>query len=166
MADIKTLTDNEAVKKIRELAEDKICMFCNYEDFKMESRPMGTMGIDDDGTLWFFSRKSSEKNHQLLHDKQVDLIYADPSKQHYMVLNGYATIEEDKAKAKELWTPLAKAWFERGVDDSDLSLIKVVPAEGHYWDTKNGRLISMLKIAVAAISGKEMDGGVEGDIVP
>jgi general stress protein 26 len=166
MGDVETVSGNEAVKKIRELAADKICMFCNYEDFKMESRPMGTMGIDDDGTLWFFSRKSSEKNHQLLHDKQVDLIYSDPSRQHYMVLNGYATIEQDKKKAKELWTPLAKAWFEEGVDDPDLSLIKVSPSEGHYWDTKNGRLISMLKIAVAAISGKEANAGVEGDIIP
>jgi general stress protein 26 len=166
MGEIITLENNEAAKKIRELAEDKVCMFCTYEDYKMISRPMATSGIDDNGTLWFFSKKGSDKNDQLEDNQQVDLIYMDTGKQHYLVLNGCAEIVFNKAKAREIWSPLIKAWFEKGIDDPELTMIKVTPSEGHYWDTKNGKLISMLKIAVAAVTGKEMDGGVEGDLLP
>jgi len=166
MSDIKTLTDNEAIKKIKELAEGKVCMFCTYEDYKMISRPMATSGIDDNGTIWFFSKKSSDKNDHLEHNQQVDLVYMDTGKQHYLVLNGHADIVYNEAKARKLWTSLNKAWFEKGLDDPELTMIKVIPSEGHYWDTKNGKLISMIKIAVAAVTGKEMDGGIEGDVLP
>ena len=64
----------------------------------------------------------------------------------------------------ELWSPIDKAWFEQGEDDPNISVIKVIPTDGHYWDTKNGKLISMLKIAVAAVTGKETRPGVAGNI--
>ena len=51
-------------------------------------------------------------------------------------------------------------------EDPDISLIRVTPQDGHYWDTKNGKLISTIKIAVAALTGNSMDGGVEGNLKP
>lgn len=165
MGDYKTLTDAEAVNKIKELAADKICMFCTYEDFKMITRPMSTSAVDDEGNLWFFSDKNSHKNQQVKHNQQVDLLYMDTGPHHYLVLNGIAEIIQDEDKAREIWNPLNKAWFEGGADDPDLTLIKVVPTEGHYWDTKNGKLVAMIKIMVAALTGKGMDYGIEGDIL-
>jgi general stress protein 26 len=166
MSELKTLTNDEAVEKIKELAADKICMFCSYDDFKMVTRPMSTSAVDDEGTLWFFSDKNSHKNQQVKHNQQVDLLYMDSGRHHYLVLNGIAEVVQDEQKAREFWSPLNKAWFEGGAEDPDLSLIKVVPTEGHYWDTRNGKLLAIIKIAVAALTGKETDYGVEGDILP
>jgi len=45
-------------------------MFCTYKDYQLESRPMATAGVDDNGTIWFFSRKSSDKNEQLEHNQR------------------------------------------------------------------------------------------------
>jgi general stress protein 26 len=165
MRDYKTLTDNEAVDKIKELATDKICMFCTYENFKMISRPMSTSAVDDEGNLWFFSNKNSHKNHQVKHYQQVDLLYMDTGPHHYLVLNGTAEIIQDEDKAREIWNPLNKAWFEGGADDPDLTLIKVTPTEGHYWDTKNGKLVAKIKIMVAALTVRETYYGIEGDIL-
>jgi general stress protein 26 len=164
--DVKTLTGEEAIEKIKEMAEKKVCMFTTYEDFKMVARPMATSGIDDNGDLWFISNKSSHKNQQIGYAPVVDLIYMDAGKSHYLVLNGNAQVVEDREKARELWNPLDKAWFKEGVDDPDLTLIKVVPTEGHYWDTKNGKLLTMISIAISALTGKAMKEGVEGDVLP
>ena len=166
MSDYKTLTDHEAVEKIKELATDRICMFCTYEDFKMITRPMSTSAIDDDGALWFFSDIHSHKNFQIKHNQQVDLLYMETGRHHYMVLNGTAEVIKDVDKAREIWNPLNKAWFEGGAEDPDLSLIKVTPTEGHYWDTRNGKLVAMFKIMVSALRRRKvMDYGVEGDIL-
>lgn len=164
MGQNKDLYDQNGIDKIRELAEGKICLFCTYEDGQIVSRPMSTQQVDEDGTLWFLSRKDSSKNDQIDENHAVHLMYMDTGKQHYLSLSGHASVVIDKAKTEELWNPIAKAWFEKGKDDPDISLLRVTPEEGHYWDTKNGKLISMIKIAIAAISGKSMDGGVEGDI--
>ena len=89
----------------------------------------------------------------------------DTGKQHYLSLTGTAEIVNDKAKVEELWEPFAKAWFEGGKDDPQLTLIRFNPEDGHYWDTKNGKLISLIKVAVAALTGnQDKDGSLEGDI--
>lgn len=126
---------------------------------------MSTSAVDDEGNLWFFSDKNSHKNQQVKHNQQVDLVYMDTGPHRYLVLNGIAEIIRDEDKAREMWNPLNKTWFEGGANDPDLTLIKVVPTEGHYWDTKNGKLVAMIKIMVAALTGKETHYGIEGDIL-
>ena len=91
-------------------------------------------------------------------------MYADTGAQHYLSLTAYAQIVDDRKKIEALWTPLAKAWFEQGKEDPDITLIKVHPDVGHYWDTKNGKLISMIKIAAAALTGNQPDAGVHGSV--
>jgi len=164
MGEIKNLSGDNAVEKIKELAKEKICLFCTYTGDSIVSRPMSTQEVDDEGNLWFISNKESIKNLQIKRDSRVHLMYSNDSKHHYLSLSGYAELLDDKQKIEELWNPFINAWFEEGKNDPNVSVIKVVPEEGHYWDTQNGKLLSLLKIAVATITGKEMDGSVEGDL--
>jgi hypothetical protein len=57
-----------------------------------------------------------------------------------------------------------KTWFNDGKEDKDISLLRVRPEEGHYWDTKNNKVVSLAKIAIGALTGKTMDDSVEGKI--
>lgn len=164
MGDIKTLADAEAIDKIKQLADGAVCLFCTHVNGNIISRPMATQQVDDEGAIWFFSARESDKNRQLMENATVHLMYMNESKQRYLSLTGFANIVVDRQKAKDLWSPMAKAWFEEGVDDPDLTLLKVMPEEGHYWDTKNGKLVSMIRIAVAAVTGQQPDAGVEGDL--
>ena len=164
MEDIKNLSGDAAIDKLKALAENKICLFCTFEGNEIVSRPMSTQGIDDNGTIWFFSSRNSLKNIQITTENKVYLMYADTGAQHYLSLTAYAQIADDREKIEALWTPLAKAWFEQGKVDPDIKLIKLHPIEGHYWDTKNGKLVSAIKIAAAALTGKQPDAGVHGSV--
>lgn len=166
MGDIKNLTNTEAVEKIKELVNTAdICMFTTaLTNLPLTSRPMSTQTVDDEGNLWFLSKKSSEKNAEIKKDNRVQLFYASKGNAEYLSVYGEATISTDKKKAEELWTPIAKAWFSEGVDDPELSIIKVAPLDSYYWDTKNSKMVSLIKIAAAAITGKKIDDGVEGKI--
>ena len=70
----------------------------------------------------------------------------------------------DKEKIKELWEPIVKTWFQEGTDDPHISVIKVTPKEGYYWDTKHGKLVALAKMVASMVSGKTMDDGIEGKI--
>lgn len=164
MADTNNLVNEKAIEKIKALAKDKICLLCTYENNKIVSRPMGTQDIDEDGAIWFVSNKDSEKNSQIDVNSKVYLMYLDSGNNEYLSLTGSAEILYDRKKIEKLWNPLMKAWFPEGKDDPEITLLKVLPEEGHYWDTKNGKVISMIKIAAAALTGKKSDVGVEGDI--
>jgi len=164
MGMIKNLFSDEAAAKIKQLAESaNICLFTTALSYTpLSTRPMGTMKVDDDGALWFFSSRGSEKNAQLALDSRVQLFYANNTSAEFLSVYGDAMVIRDNAKAKELWTPLAKTWFQEGAEDPELTIIKVTPHEAYYWDTQHNKMITLAMIVTGAIVGKRMDDGVEG----
>ena len=166
MSEIVNLSEEEGIEKMKELAEDiRSCMFCTGVDsLPFETRPMSTLEVDEQGNFWFFSGIDSNKNFEIMQDDQVQLIYAKPSSSQFMSVYGRAQISKSKQKIDKLWNNCAKAWFKEGKEDPDLSVICVRPEQVCYWDTKHGKMVSLLKIAVAAVTDKQMDDGVEGKI--
>lgn len=168
MGKIKDVRRDEAMLKIKELADKAdICLFAtNLTELPLSARPMSRQAIDDDGTLWFFSHKDSHKNEHIEKDSRVQLFFSNTSNQEYLSLYGTAEIVKDAAKAKEIWSPIAKTWFHGGPEDPALTILKVTPEDGYYWDTKNGKLVSLVKMVAGAITGKELDGSLEGKLKP
>ncbi len=166
MDHINHLQNKEAIEKMKTIVDhNSICMFCtDVDQIPFPTRPMATQEVDDEGNFWFFSSKESHKNQEVNQDHKVQLIFANTSNSEYLSVSGRATIFYDRKKVEELWSPLVKTWFNEGKDDPNLTLIRVSPEEGYYWDTKDGKIVSMLKIAVGAAIGKELDGSIEGKI--
>ena len=166
MGKTKNLHNEEAKEKLKALVKDiTFCMFCTkVTGMPFQTRPMATTDVDDEGNLWFFSGKDSNKNYEVKTDDHVQLIYAKGSNSHFLSISGKAKIIADRKKIDELWNPLVKAWFPGGKDDPDLRLIKVIPDEAYYWDTAHGKMVSLLKIVTSAVTGNTKDDGVEGKI--
>lgn len=160
------LTAQEAIDKLKELIENEsICFFCTQlTQQPITTRPMTTQKVDDAGNIWFMSSIKSDKNSEILQNKSVQLLYSNPSNFEFVSVLGDATILTDRKKIFEMWTPFAKAWFKDGKDDADISLIKVVPQTAYYWDTKNNKMISMIQMLAAIVTGSAPDDGVEGTL--
>lgn len=167
MGKIKDVRRGEAMKKIKELADAAdICLFTtNLTELPLSARPMSRQHVDDDGTLWFFSHKDSHKNEHIERDNRVQLFFSNRNSSEYLSIYGTAEVIRDPVKAKEIWSPIAKTWFHEGPEDPTLTLLKVTPEDGYYWDTKDGKLVTLLKIAAGAITGKELDGSLEGKVM-
>lgn len=166
MSEFKNLSNDKAVAKLKELAEDiRVCLFCTeLTELPITTRPMALREVDDKGNLWFISSQSSNKNFEIKKDDRVQLFFAKNANSHYLSVFGTATIFSDQSKIEEVWTSIANAWFEEGKNDPDVTVIRVKPEDAYYWDTKDGKIISLLKIAVAAATGMKSNGGVEGNI--
>jgi general stress protein 26 len=130
----------------------------------LNTRPMSVQKVCDQGNFWFLSGSDSDKNAEIEQDPRVQLFFLNTGNFEFLSVYGEATITRDRKKIDELWTDIAKAWFKDGKDDPRVTVIKVAPKEGYYWDTKNGKLVSMLKIAASAVMGKTLQEGVEGTI--
>lgn len=168
MGDTRDLSQTEGIEKMRELAESaKICHFVTGLSRKpLSSRPMATQEVDEHGNFWFLSKEASHKNEDVDDDPEVQLFYSNTSSSEYLTVFGYAEIIHDRQKLEELWNPFVKTWFTEGKDDPTISIIRVQPVDAYYWDTKTNRLVSLLKIAAGAVTGKTMDDGIEGKIEP
>ena len=66
------------------------------------TRPVQTLQVEDDRTLWFFTDWSSPKVDELNHDVRVSLGYADPAKNRFCAVSGVASLLRDLPKAKQL----------------------------------------------------------------
>jgi general stress protein 26 len=162
--DVQDLHRGEAIDKLKELVKhNPICLFTSrltQEPF--QTRPMSTAQVDDEGNLWFLSASDSYKNEEVDYDPNVQLFYVNTPDSEYLTVFGKAYISTDRQKIDEVWKPLAKAWFTEGKDDPRITLLKVVPEEAYYWDTKTNKMVAMLKILTAAVTGQTMDDSVEG----
>lgn len=161
------LNHEEAIDKLKELVEQiNVCLFCT--DLKTDDgstcRPMSAINVCDQGNIWFFSEKDSDKNKAINTDKNVQLFFSHPGKSSYLVVNGEAAIILDKEKIEELWTPVAKIWFKEGKDDPNISIIKVTPTTAYYWDTDGNKMINFLKMVASVVTGKNLLNSKEGTI--
>lgn len=163
------LAGQEAQKKIRELKEkSSSCFFCTRMETgrPFSTRPMSVQQLDEQGNFWFLSANDSHKNAEIMADPYVQLLFQGSDYSDFLQLYGRATISVDKAKIKELWNPILKTWFTEGEDDPRISVIKVEPEQGYYWDTKHNRLVGMVKRIAGAISGQTLDDSIEGGLRP
>jgi len=158
---------NQYVEKLVAMVKDvRICMLITNEKNakNLSGRPMGINKIDDDGTMWFFTKASSYKVEEIEASKKVSIAIANESSQNYLMIHGTATLVNDKNKMKELWSVIMKAWFPLGLDDPDMTLIKVVPNEVEYWDSSSSKMVVLFNMLKAIVTGKEYEEGEYGKI--
>ncbi len=161
------LRAKEAVAKIKELVgKAQTCFFCTAlaTADSTGARPMSVQEVDDDGNLWFLSADDSHKNLELARDPSVKLYFQGSAHSDFLMLSGVATVSRDKGRIKELWHPIIKTWFTEGVDDPRITVIKVVPTGGYYWDTKHGNAVAGIKMLIGAALGKTLDDSIEGTL--
>lgn len=157
------LHGREAIEEIKKIvAKAKTCFFCTSAANGV--RPMNVRHVDDDGNLWFLSAADSSQNGELALDPTVKLYFQGSPHSDFMHLSGHATISRDKVKIRELWQPIIRTWFTGGVDDPRITVIKVTPDDGYYWDTKHGDVIASVKMFFGAMVGKTLDDSIQGTI--
>jgi general stress protein 26 len=158
----------KAVEKLKQLVDKaETCFFCTSvtSGRSTGARPMSVQEVDEQGNLWFLSADDSHKNEELSGDPSVRLYFQGSAHSGFLTLNGSASVSRDKGRIKELWEPIVKTWFTEGEDDPRITVIKVTPTEGYYWDTKHGAAIAGAKMLIGAAIGKTLDDSVEGQLV-
>jgi general stress protein 26 len=153
-----------AVEKIKEIVEKSPnCFFCTAAVAGASSgaRPMNVRWVDDDGNLWFLSASDSRKNRELDMDPAVTLFFQGSPQADFLQLCGRATISQDRTKIEELWEPVLRNWLTDGRHDPRITVIKVTPTHGHYWDSRHRAAAEMfLGSAVRLKVGEAAEAGV------
>lgn len=160
-------SERSEVEKIRDLIKDiSFAMLTTVdEDGSLRSRPMQTQEAEFDGEVWFFTSASSPKVGEVQGDQRVNVSYADPDDNRYVSLSGTATLVRDPAKLKELWKPVLKAWFPKGLEDPDLALLRVKVEKAEYWDSPSSKMVQLAGFLKALATGQRLDYAGENEKV-
>ncbi|WP_291722244.1 pyridoxamine 5'-phosphate oxidase family protein [Bernardetia sp.] len=166
MSDTKNIIGKEAISKMQEMVKNqRICMFATHlSETPFSVCPMTAQEVSDEGHILFLSAANSDHNEKILLDPRVQLTFSNVSDNEFLSVYGKATISKNREKIEKIWEPLAKAWFPNGKDDPNLTIIEVFPEDAYYWDTKDGKIISMVKIVASAMTGEKLETGIEGHL--
>lgn len=127
-----------------------------HDDGQLHSHPLTTQNkkVDEGATLYFFIPKDGDIARHVVSDPSVNIAYANTDADSYVSVTGSAALLEDQAKKEELFTSMAKAWFPKGVTDPNLGLLAVRIVEAEYWDVDDSKMVQLLKMAKAAMTGE------------
>jgi general stress protein 26 len=148
---------------LKSMIEDiKIGMLTTVDDDgTLRSRPLQTVGVDDDGSLWFFTSATSPKVEEAnAEGGRVNVSYGNPAKYDFVSVSGIATLSRDREKMRAMWTKWVEVFFPKGIDDPDLALLRVQVEKAEYWDapgTAVGRLFAVGKAFATGDTGAIAD---------
>jgi general stress protein 26 len=143
---------NDAADRVWELMEKiGICMLITHKAAEIHARPMAATLQRDEDAIYFLTDVTRAKDDEIEANPDVTLAFADTSGQKYVSVNGHAEVSDDRDKIHELWTPLAKAWWE-SADDPNIRVLRVTPGEAEYWDAP-GTLATYVTMVAAAVTG-------------
>ena len=150
------MTDNGDQKKLVELIDDiPIAMLTTYGAEGARSVPMARQEVEPSAELWFISARDTAHTRAIQQNPAVVLTFS--ARDSWVALTGTATVVDDEAKLKELWTTFAEAWLPGGPEDPNATLIKVDVEHGEYWDTPGGKVASLISFAKTKLTGDTYD---------
>ncbi len=134
-------------------------------DGTFTGRPMTTVQKQFDGTLWFFTSKTSPPAQDVLSKPSVGVQYVDHGKDLYVSLSGEASLDHDRNRIDGFWSPMVKAYFPDGKDDPDLVLLRIDVHKAEYWDVNESKPVQLFKMAKAIATGtRPTDLGEHGTV--
>lgn len=151
-------------EKFRELLRDfstaVLITHTGKNDFR--ARPMAIAAVDEECGLWFITHLDSAKVHEIERNTHVHVVCQN-SWASCISITGRATLNFDRSIIYKLWNPAYLAWFPKGVNDPDITLIHVVGEQGEYWDNSGLNRISYIYQTIKAIVTGTTPEVVEGD---
>jgi len=152
-----TTTNDERAKLWDLIKATRFAMLTHrHGDGQLHSHPLTTQNkkVDEGGMLYFFVPKDGDIARHVANDSSVNLAYSDTGEDSYVSIAGQAALIEDAAKKEELFTTMAKSWFPKGAGDPNLGLLGVRIVEAEYWDVEDSKMVQLMKMAKAAMTGK------------
>jgi len=126
-------------------------------DGSLHSRPLTTLDWDFDGVAWFLVPRDSRLASELTRSPDVNLAYASPEEDTFISLAGRAQVQQNPARARELWNRWAEMFFPDGPESPEVGVLRVEIRSAEYWTGPND-LVEKVTGAAKALVEKDPSG--------
>jgi len=131
----------------------KIAMVVSHDSRgeELRTRPMAAHPDRNRRAIYFLTDAGSGKVAEVAGNREICLAFADPQASDYLSLTGLASLSDDRALIKQLWS-IAERAFWRDENDPAIRVLRVDPREAEYWRGP-GTFKGYFKTFVALLSG-------------
>ena len=157
MADIEKLKNNPKEQLFKHL-DDVHMVMLGSPDPKQHMQPMAPQLDEEDGTIWFYTYKSSDLVKALgADDSDVQMCVVEDDYQ--ACLSGSLSVEQDEKKIEEFWTAKVAAWFDGGQHDPELTMLCFRPKNASIWAEEGNPITFAWEVARANVKDRTPDVG-------
>lgn len=161
------MSDTNTEKKLIELIKDfdNAMLVTKTDDGQLDARPMAVADVESDGTLWFITDRTSGKVADLMLSDQVAVTMQSSNK--FVTLTCTAHVVDDRKKLSDVWKEAWKVWFPDGKSDPAITLLKIEPSGGEFWDNSGvAGMKYLIKAGKAYVQGErpELDESVNASV--
>jgi general stress protein 26 len=132
-------------------------MLVTQDGGKLRARPMAAYVERDENAIYLLTDARRHKDEEIARNPAINLSFADAGSQKYVSISGTASVSNDRAKIRALFSTPAKAWWD-SAEDPNIRVLKITPDDAEFWDSP-GSVISYVKMAAAAVTGRRPDLG-------
>jgi len=126
------------------------------EHGRLVSRPLSTQHAAlDAGVVRFFTERSSAKVSHLARNPNINLGYASKDRNVFLSVMGEASTNDDPSVRDVLWSDALKAFFPKGKDDPDLTVLEVRVASIEAWEGPSSWFGKAVGFLIARVTGDE-----------
>ena len=155
--ELKTTTPEEGLQALEHLLKNlKFGMLTAVHGGVLRARPMTLLQCQADGNLWFLTSKTTSLVPDIENDARVNVSFSGGGgeQQGFVSVSGRARLTNDRAKLEELWNPAFVTWFPEGLDDPNLSLLRIEAESAESWNTLHGAFTVLFGIIKAIATGE------------
>lgn len=137
------MSDPRAVaqKLWKALQSDRTLMLGIHGEDDSHAQPMTAQIEDESGPIWFFSARDVGLVQKLgAGPRRAIAAFAAKGHDLFASIHGQLRIDHDRAVIERLWNSFVAAWYEGGMGDPKLVLLRLDPEHAQVWRNENNLL--------------------------
>ena len=103
-------------------------------------QPMTAFCDRDAGRLWFFTKKSVDLVQKAGESHAALFTIVSKDQEVWACIGGDLSEQTDREALERFWSPTVAAWYERGKDDPELTMLCFDLVEAQVWISERGPL--------------------------
>lgn len=135
------------------------CMLTTVDGGVLRARPMHAYPSREEDSIWFVTDARTHKDEEIAADPRVCLAFASPDDNVFVSVTGEAEVLHDPAKARDLWSGFADAWFPEGPEDPNVRILRFTPQAAEFWNGPSSSIVIAFELAQARAGGETPDIG-------
>lgn len=157
MADVKTLHENPREQFWEHLSDVRFVML-GSPVAEQHMQPMAPQIDRDNETIWFYTNQTSDLVKAVR--EQTSKVHMCVTEKDYQAcLHGSLIEHRDPAKIDQYWSAMVAAWFEKGKDDPDLTMLCFTPYDAAIWASTANPITFAYEIGKANLTDDMPDVG-------
>lgn len=121
--------------------------------------PMTLSTEPEDGRIWFLTARGTDPADAANANAATRFVVANDREGIYADIKGKLSVSTDRRILDEVWSPIAKTWFEEGKEDPDLVLICLTPQSAEVWLGPESGFEALLTLAKVRLGGDREEMG-------